>query len=675
MLAAVQAELLESGPTIVEIGVRDIEMQLAIAAGDMNQAKAAEARVSSLISKTEREDPYYELWNVLTRVKLLYSLGHSETGLQLATEAIPRVERLPDPELLGRMKLLAAEGYGRIGESFQGATLIADAVEENPHRSLDLMAEACRVSGGLVASEDPNAARIHFDRAGRILRSIGNLAAVIELERSLSEPRPTLRQPHLTAETAGSRIHQTSAIDDPPTTIAHMTEKFCTLVEIGAHAPLLANEALSLVAATNEVIDASIVARDDDGSAEVIAAYSSRELPTTENNQPSLVRIGLGVHSRRSYELVVRPHPTASSRSTVLAVQRLIRSSLALARARQTEREQSALWPIERPAQQLGLICSSDRMLELVNTIRRVAASNITVLLAGETGAGKELFARALHQASSRHEKIFLPFNCSTVPRDMFDSQLFGHKRGAFTGANEDSPGVIRSAVNGTLFLDEIGEMGLDVQPKLLRFLESGEVQPLGDPKPKLVDVRVVAATNANLDQMVADGRFREDLYYRLNVIRINIPPLRERREEIPALVEHFLEKFGRELQKPMLRVADETLEYLVLYRWPGNVRQLANEIRRMVALAEPGSVLMPAHLSDDIVASRRTIPAGQLPRGFSEVLTRIDQPLAAAVEHVERAAIQRALSMTDGHLDEAARILGLSRKGLYLKRQRLQID
>ena len=143
----------------------------------------------------------------------------------------------------------------------------------------------------------------------------------------------------------------------------------------------------------------------------------------------------------------------------------------------------------------------------------------------------------------------------------MFDSQLFGHKRGSFTGAHEDAPGVIRSASGGTLFLDEIGEMSMDVQPKLLRFLESGEVQPLGDPKPRLVDVRIVAATNANLDQLVASGRFREDLYYRLNVIPIKIPPLRERREEIPALVEHFLEKFGRELQKPMLRIADETLD------------------------------------------------------------------------------------------------------------------
>ena len=313
-------------------------------------------------------------------------------------------------------------------------------------------------------------------------------------------------------------------------------------------------------------------------------------------------------------------------------------------------------------------------MLELVKIIRRVATSNVTVLLTGETGVGKELFARALHRASARSDRAFLPFNCSTVPRDMVDSQLFGHRRGSFTGAQNDAPGIIRAAAGGTLFLDEIGDLAIEVQPKLLRFLESGEILPLGEAKPQLVDVRIVAATNANLDQMVADGRFREDLYYRLNVVRIPIPPLRERREEVPAMVEHFLEQFGRELDKPLLRVADETLEYLVLYRWPGNVRQLANEIRRMVAMAEPGAVLMPAHLSDDIAASRRTIPADVQPRRSTEVVTRIDQPLAAAVEHVERAAIQRALASTNGNLDEAARMLGLSRKGLYLKRQRLQL-
>ncbi len=308
-------------------------------------------------------------------------------------------------------------------------------------------------------------------------------------------------------------------------------------------------------------------------------------------------------------------------------------------------------------------------MVDLIKTIRRVAGSNLTILLTGETGVGKELFARALHLASTRKDRAFLPFNCAAVSRDMLESQLFGHRRGAFTGAQEANPGVIRAAAGGTLFLDEIGEMSLETQPKLLRFLESSEILPLGESKPQHVDVRIVAATNADLQRLVDAGRFREDLYYRFNVLPIHVPPLRERREEIPALVEHLIERHGRELQRPMLRVADDTLEYLLLYRWPGNVRQLSNEIRRMVALAEPGDVLLPSHLSKDIVATRRTIPVEP-----TEAVIRVDQPLDAATEQLERVSIERALAVCEGRNDEAAKLLGLSRKGLYLKRQRLKL-
>jgi transcriptional regulator with PAS, ATPase and Fis domain len=261
------------------------------------------------------------------------------------------------------------------------------------------------------------------------------------------------------------------------------------------------------------------------------------------------------------------------------------------------------------------------------------------------------------------------------VPKELIDSHLFGHRRGAFSGAYDDFSGVIRAAAGGTLFLDEIGELTLETQPKLLRFLESGEIVPLGEAKSHIVDVRVVAATNANLEQLVADGKFREDLYYRLNVIRLLVPPLRERREEIPLLVQHFIERYTRELNKPLVRVAEDTLEYLVLYRWPGNVRQLANELRRMIALAEVGAVLMPEHLSQEIFASRRTVPASQRQLEPTEMVVRVDQPLAAAVEHVERAFIRRAMSLSNAKVEDAARILGLSRKGLYLKRQRLRLD
>jgi DNA-binding NtrC family response regulator len=256
----------------------------------------------------------------------------------------------------------------------------------------------------------------------------------------------------------------------------------------------------------------------------------------------------------------------------------------------------------------------------------------------------------------------------------MVDSQLFGYRRGAFTGAHADFPGVIRAAAGGTLFLDEIGELGLDVQPKLLRFLESGEILPLGESRPTTVDVRIVASTNADLVRLVKEGRFREDLYYRLNVLNLHLPPLRERREEIPPLVDHFLERFGREYQHERLRVAEETMDYLLLYRWPGNVRELSNEMRRLAALAETAAILMPEHLKPEIVAARQTVPAAGRKPGPTEMIVRTDQPLSAAVEHVERTMILQALAASHGRLDPAAQSLGLSRKGLYLKRQRLGI-
>jgi len=309
-------------------------------------------------------------------------------------------------------------------------------------------------------------------------------------------------------------------------------------------------------------------------------------------------------------------------------------------------------------------------MHALLDTARRVASANIPVLITGETGTGKEVLARLIHGYSPRSAKTFLPFNCSATPRDMLDAQLFGHRRGAFTGATENFQGVIRAATGGTLFLDEIGESTLEIQPKLLRFLESGEVHPIGETHPQRVDVRIIAATNADVDTLVAQGRFREDLYYRLNIVRLHIPPLRERRVEIPVFANHYLHKYAKEMHKGELRLAEETMEYLVLYRWPGNVRQIANEMRRLAALAEHGAVLMPEHLSPDIAASRRTVPAAERTLDVSEIVVRIDQPLSAATQHVEQTMIKAAIEKTNS-VDEAAKLLGLSRKGLYLKRLR----
>jgi DNA-binding NtrC family response regulator len=291
------------------------------------------------------------------------------------------------------------------------------------------------------------------------------------------------------------------------------------------------------------------------------------------------------------------------------------------------------------------------------------------VMLTGETGTGKEVLARAIHRASTRSARPFVPFNCTAVPRDMLESQLFGYRKGAFTGADIPFEGVIRGAAGGTLFLDEIAEIGPELQPKLLRFLETHEVHALGESQPVNVDVRVIAATNADLETLLADGRLREDLFYRLNVVRLKLPPLRERREEIPPLLDHYLRRFAEELKKGRLSLDDETLEFLLLYSWPGNIRQLVNEVRRMVVFADPDGTVTPALLSPEIQASRRTIRVAE--GDEPEIRIRMDQPLNDAVELVEQAMVRRALERARGNYESAARLLGISRKGLFLKRRR----
>jgi DNA-binding NtrC family response regulator len=270
---------------------------------------------------------------------------------------------------------------------------------------------------------------------------------------------------------------------------------------------------------------------------------------------------------------------------------------------------------------------------------------------------------------------MFLPYNCTTTGRDLADSQLFGHRRGSFTGAVNDQPGLVRSAAGGTLFLDEIGDLPIDVQPKLLRFLELQEIMPIGETRPQRVDVRVLAATNADLEQRVAEGKFREDLYYRLSVIRLHVPPLRERLEEIPHLSAFFLREACERLARPEVQLSSEALDAFSQYWWPGNVRQLKNEIQRAVAMSSPGGTIEAPHLSPEITATRLPAVSSSTSASTSHRPPRAATNLATAIEEVERELIQAALDRADGNISESARALGLTRRGLYLKIRRLGLD
>ncbi len=340
---------------------------------------------------------------------------------------------------------------------------------------------------------------------------------------------------------------------------------------------------------------------------------------------------------------------------------------LCAARDRQPEAVAGAL---ERQLEPLlpGFVCASVAMQRVADQIQRLQGNDLTVLITGESGTGKDLVARAIHAGSPRKSSMFLPYNCTSATRELADSQLFGHRRGSFTGAVADQPGVLRTAIGGTLFLDEVGDLPLDVQPKLLRFLEQGEVLPVGDTRPQRVNVRVVAATNVDLEQRVTAGTFREDLFYRLSVIRIHVPPLRERREEIPHLSTFFLREASERLGKPGVRLSADTLDIFDAFAWPGNVRQLRNEVQRAVAMAAPAGLITPDLLSPVFGPSSSASATLSQPRHRRT-------SLAAAVEKLEREMIQSALDRASGNISESARLLGLTRRGLYLKMQRLGVD
>ena len=328
-----------------------------------------------------------------------------------------------------------------------------------------------------------------------------------------------------------------------------------------------------------------------------------------------------------------------------------------------------------------GFIHSSPAMTRLVEEVHKIRSSDVTVLVTGESGTGKELVARAIHALSSRRDKIFVPFNCTAVPKELSESYLFGHRRGAFTGAVSDSPGVIRSAAGGTLFIDEVGDLPLDVQPKLLRFLQEGEIQPLGEQKPTHIDVRIIAATNTDLEELVAQGKFREDLYYRLNVIRLRVPPLRERRSEIPTIVNYYINHYSSKFGRHDIQVTPQAVDLLMVADWPGNVRQLCNEVQRIVARAENGNLITPEQLSPELrQMGVPTVPPasvsvlGTSAKGRSEVVPLENASLAEALEEVERRMISEALRRHKGNISRAARELGLTRRGLYLKLDRYNI-
>jgi len=404
-------------------------------------------------------------------------------------------------------------------------------------------------------------------------------------------------------------------------------------------------------------------------------------LELSQKAYPNLVRIVLtgftevedliaAINTGKVHKYITKPWDPDDLRLTVqdaLEKMELVRENERLATELQTANERLQTeniilrQEVEKEVFSKTIIYGSPEMENILKLLRRVTGTETTVLIQGETGTGKELIARFIHQESNRHDQIFIPVNCGAIPKDLVESEFFGHARGAFTGAVQEKKGFFEMANGGTIFLDEIGEAPPELQVKLLRVIQESEIMPVGYHQPKKVDVRILASTNRDLKAEVVTNRFRQDLFFRINVFSVTIPPLRERKKDILPLADHFLKHLTRKLNRRIGRFNDETQNLLLSYSWPGNVRELQNEIERLVLLSEPDKEIAPELLSDHIRQRHR--PS-----------LHTDGNLKSAVRDLEEEMIREALARFDQNKSRTARALGISRQSLLKKLRKMGV-
>ena len=631
--------------------------QIRLAQGRLDDCQRLLDEIDGAVVTDSDRNRYVYRYAGLTRSKLLARSDRYEEALDTVDSTIKSAEECSDALLVSIAQLTRAQLQVEIGETETALVLLRSVGKNLPKLPQEFHAQYEKILGQALLGKNSSLSDAHFDRAGRIYQALGSAPGRIELLRARqstplppnsNEPRPDC---------------------EPDNELGRVIQSVAALFVHLDRPEIIAQEIIDLLAKAHVITKGRAGKQTPSGDLTEVASFDCLDEP---HIRPVIEhRFEVGLVNERKVQIAAFCKSDVESTATLNAITLLLNTLHDLERAHADREERATLWPIDDLPAENGDAVLTGHMRELVGLARRIGPTNVTVLITGESGTGKEILARAIHTYSPRAAKPLLPFNCASIPREMLESQLFGHRRGAFTGADRDQPGVIRAARDGTLFLDEIGELGLDLQPKLLRFLESGEISPLGEPGPLTVNVRVVAATNARLETLVREGRFREDLYYRLNVFRLAIRPLRERRDEIPALVNAFVARAAAEFRKGHVTVAEETMEHLLLYPWPGNVRQLLNEIRRMVALADLNATLAPAHISSEI---RATLPAFPKPNAADnrQIEVPLRSKLTPTLSRVEFEMIRMALRDHGGKLDAAARALGISRKGLYLKRQRL---
>ncbi|HEU4433772.1 MAG TPA: sigma 54-interacting transcriptional regulator [Pyrinomonadaceae bacterium] len=684
--------------------------------GELDTAK--EYLTQAVALATENGNKWYAGQALRTLGRCCLALDDPATALMKAKDALALAEQIGDRQAICESWLIAAEAHLQTREFDECAAELQRVSEATTDSATDLgfTGESHRLNGMLnMAQGDAGAAAQHFGSSVSIFDMLGDryraARAHLELGRAYTKILPERAGEHLsralnTFRELGAKIDLTRA-EEELKDLARATPERAH--EQSALTQLLTLRLAEAVASRELLLrELAAVMRQETGAQRVIITERG------EHQEPRVV-VAMGCTPADSVKIAVdldqlqdEADRQKYSRKNDVELIALKSSNAPPAlmylapRNRSTLPQGIALEPLLRVvelgmdvcalraganksgghenADELagtslmpGFIHSSPAMTQLVEEVHKIRSSDVTVLVTGESGTGKELVARAIHAISSRRAKVFVPFNCTAVPKELSEGYLFGYRRGAFTGAVSDSQGVIRTAAGGTLFLDEVGDLPLDVQPKLLRFLQEGEIQPLGEQRPSKVDVRIIAATNTDLEDMVAQGRFREDLYYRLNVIRLRVPPLRERRSEIPTIVNYYVNHYSAKFGRKDIQITPQAVDLLMVSDWPGNVRQLCNEIQRTVARAEDGAVITPEQLSPELKrTSSPTAPsAASIATMPSSSNLQSTGTLAEALAEVERRMIADALRRHGGNISRAARELGLTRRGLYLKLER----
>ncbi len=629
-------------------GILDSLGELKLLRGEHDEAERL--LVESVKIAIERKNDWYRIHAMRNLARCLLAQNKAAEAIKAARETIEVCRSIGEKQTVNTAGLVLAEAYLLAGKFNEYEAQMQTIEESSPASEFFVLGSVQRIRGlAALKNEDKDLAVHHFSRSLTIFEATDDLyytaMAHYYIGINLDGNHTERAREHLlsageiftklgvgfyseAARSANEKLkHKKPLVETKPEKqrSSPVVSQLLTvrLAEATASRELLFRELVAVLQQESKAKKIIVAETDDqkvlhpfithgytpDESAKLVVKLQEAEYKNdikTFARTKNLAVLPLRASSANSAFLIISPQSGAvlNDDNSLQSLVRIVELGMDVIALREKDKSQTLdadASPYTSQSLMSGFIHSSPAMTALVEEVYKIRSSDVTVLVTGESGTGKELVSRAIHTVSNRKDKIFVPFNCTAVPKELAEGHLFGFRKGAFTGAVTDSPGMIRAADGGTLFLDEVGDLPIEVQPKLLRFLQEGEVQPIGEKRPIKVDVRIIAATNMPLEEKVANGSFREDLYYRLNVIRLRVPPLRERRSEIPTIISYYINHYSARFGKRDINVLPQTIDLLMVCNWEGNVRQLCNEIQRIVARAEDGEIITPEHLSPEL--------------------------------------------------------------------------